>query len=58
MLSMSTVTALLDGNRSEARKIFEDIRTADYISPEDILKQPKRKKLKKYYFRTKDRNLS
>ena len=58
MLSMSTVTALLDGNRAEAREVFESIRTADYISPEDILKQPKRKKLKKYYFRTKDRTLS
>lgn len=58
MLSMSTVTALLDGNRAEAREMFESLRTADYISPEDILKQPKRKKLKKYYFRTKDRNLS
>ena len=57
MLSMSTVTALLDGNRAEAREMFESLRTADYISPEDILKQPKRKKLKKYYFRTKDRNL-
>ena len=58
MLSMSTVTALLDGNRAEAREMFESIRTADYISPEDILKQPKRKKLKRYYFRIKDRNLS
>ena len=48
MLSMSTVTALLDGNRAEAREVFESLRTADYISPEDILKQPKRKKLKKY----------
>lgn len=58
MLSMSTVTALLDGNRAEAREMFESLRTADYISPEDILKQPKRKKLKRYYFRIKDRNLS
>ena len=46
MLSMSTVTALFDGNRAEAREVFEGMRTADYISPEDILKQPKRKKLK------------
>ena len=58
MLSMSTVTALLDGNRAEARGIFESLRTADYVSPEDVLNKPKRKKLKKYYFRTKDRNLS
>ena len=58
MLSMSTVTALLDGNRAEAREVFEGMRTADYISPEDILNKPKRKKLKRYYFRIKDRNLS
>lgn len=58
MLSMSTVTALLDGNRAEAREIFESIRTADYISPEDVLNKPKRKKLKRYYFRIKDKNLS
>ena len=58
MLSMSTVTALLDGNRAEAREVFEGMRTADYISPEDVLNTPKRKKLKKYYFRIKDRNLS
>ena len=51
MLSMSTVTALLDGNRSEARKIFEDIRTAEYVIPDDILKKPKRKRIKRYYFR-------
>ena len=55
---MSTVTALLDGNRAEAREMFESLRTADYISPEEALNKPKRKKLKKYYFRTKDRNLS
>ena len=58
MLSMSTVTAMCNGNRAEAREVFEGMRTADYISPEDILKQPKRKKLKKYYFRIKDKNLS
>lgn len=58
MLSMSTVTALFDGNRAEARGIFESLRTADYVSPEDVLNKPKRKKLKKYYFRIKDRNLS
>lgn len=58
MLSMSTVTALFDGNRAEAREVFESIRTADYISPEEALKQPKRKKLKRYYFKIKDRNLS
>ena len=58
MLSMSTVTALLDGNRAEARGIFESLRTADYISPEDVLNKPKRKKLKRYYFRIKDKNLS
>ena len=55
---MSTVTALLDGNRAEAREVFEGMRTADYISPEDILNKPKRKKLKRYYFRIKDKNLS
>ena len=58
MLSMSTVTALLDGNRAEARGIFESLRTADYVSPEDVLNKPKRKKLKRYYFRIKDKNLS
>ena len=58
MLSMSTVTALLDGNRAEAREVFESLRTADYISPEDVLNKPKRKKLKRYYFRIKDKNLS
>lgn len=58
MLSMSAVTALFDGNRAEAREMFESLRTADYISPEDILNKPKRKKLKKYYFRIKDKNLS
>ena len=58
MLSMSTVTALLDGNRAEASDVFESLRTADYGRPEDVLNKPKRKKLKKYYFRIKDRNLS
>ena len=58
MLSMSTVTAMCNGNRAEARGIFESLRTADYISPEDALNKPKRKKLKRYYFRIKDRNLS
>ena len=58
MLSMSTVTALLDGNRAEAREVFESLRTADYISPEDALNKPKRKKLKRYYFKIKDKNLS
>ena len=58
MLSMSTVTALLDGNRAEARGIFESLRTADYISPEDALNKPKRKKLKRYYFKIKGKNLS
>ena len=58
MLSMSTVTALLDGNRAEAREVFEGMRTVDYVSPEDVLNKPKRKKLKKYYFRIKNRNLS
>ena len=58
MLSMSTVTALFDGNRAEAREVFEGMRTADYISPEEALKHPKRKKLKRYYFKIKDRNLS
>ena len=58
MLSMSTVTAMCNGNRAEAREVFEGMRTADYISPEDVLNKPKRKKLKRYYFRIKDRNLS
>ena len=58
MLSMSTITAMFEGNRAEAREVFESIRTADYISPEDVLNKPKRKKLKKYYFRIKDKNLS
>ena len=58
MLSMSTVTALLDGNRAEAREVFESLRTADYVSPEESLSKPKRKKLKRYYFKIKDRNLS
>ena len=58
MLSMSVVTALFDGNRAEAREVFEGMRTIDYISPEEALKQPKRKKLKRYYFKIKDRNLS
>lgn len=51
---MSTVTALLDGNRAEARGIFESLRTADYISPEEILNKPKRKKIKRYNFRSRD----
>ena len=58
MLSMSTVTALFEGNRAEAREVFEGMRTADYISPEEALSKPKRKKLKRYYFKIKDRNLS
>ena len=58
MLSMSTITAMFEGNRAEAREVFESIRTADYISPEDALNKPKRKKLKRYYFRIKDKNLS
>lgn len=58
MLSMSVVTALFDGNRAEAREVFEGMRTIDYISPEEALNKPKRKKLKRYYFRIKDRNLS
>lgn len=53
MLSMSTVTALLDGNRAEAREVFESLRTADYISPEEVFKQPKRKRVKRYYFKSK-----
>lgn len=53
MLSMSTVTALLDGNRAEAREVFEGMRTADYVSSEDILKKPKRKRVKRYYFKNK-----
>lgn len=53
MLSMSTVTALLDGNRAEAREVFESMRTADYISPEEVFKQPKRKRVKRYYFKSK-----
>lgn len=58
MLSMSTVTALFDGNRAEAREVFEGMRTADYVSPEETLNKPKRKKLKRYYFKIKYRNLS
>lgn len=54
MLSMSTVTALLDGNRAEAREVFEGMRTADYISPEEVLNKPKRKKIKRYNFRSRD----
>ena len=54
MLSMSTVTALLDGNRAEAREVFEGMRTVDYVSPEDALNKPKRKKIKRYNFRSRD----
>lgn len=54
MLSMSTVTAMCNGNRAEARGIFESLRTADYISPEDALNKPKRKKIKRYNFRSRD----
>ena len=53
MLSMSTVTALLDGNRAEARGIFESLRTADYVSSEDKLRQLKKKRVKRYYFKNK-----
>lgn len=53
MLSMSTVTALFDGNRAEAREVFEGMRTADYISPEEALKQPKRKRVKRYHFKNR-----
>ena len=49
MLSMSTVTALFDGNRAEAREVFEGMRTIDYISGEEVLKQPKRKGVKRYH---------
>lgn len=54
MLSMSTVTALFDGNRAEAREVFEGMRTIDYISPEDVLKKPKRKRIKRYNFKSRD----
>lgn len=53
MLSMSTVTALFEGNRAEAREVFEGMRTAEYISPEEVLKQPKRKRVKRYHFKNK-----
>lgn len=53
MLSMSTVTAMLDGNRAEARGIFESLRTADYISPEERESKPRGKRVKRYYFKNK-----
>ena len=53
MLSMSTVTAMCNGNRAEAREVFEGIRTADYVNPEEVLKQPKRKRVKRYYCKSK-----
>lgn len=53
MLSMSTVTALFDGNRAEAREVFEGMRTVDYISPEEVLKQPKRKRVKRYHLKNR-----
>lgn len=54
MLSMSTVTAMFEGNRAEAREVFESIRTADYINPEDVLKKPRRKRIKRYNFKSRD----
>ena len=53
MLSMSTVTALLDGNRAEAREMFESLRTEDYISPEERESKPRGKRVKRYYFKNK-----
>ena len=53
MLSMSTVTALLDGNRAEAREVFESIRTADYISPEERESKPRGKRVKRYHFKSR-----
>ena len=53
MLSMSTVTALFEGNRAEAREVFEGMRTADYISPEERESKPRGKRVKRYYFKNK-----
>lgn len=53
MLSMSVVTALFDGNRAEAREVFEGMRTIDYISPEERQSKPRKKRVKRYYFKNK-----
>lgn len=53
MLPMSTVTALFDGNRAEAREVFEGMRTADYVSPEEMQNKHRGKRVKKYYFKNK-----
>ena len=53
MLSMSTVTALFDGNRAEAREVFEGMRTADYISPEERESKPRGKRVKRYHFKSR-----
>ena len=53
MLSMGVITALLDGNRAEAREVFEGMRTAGYVSSEDKLRQLKKKRVKRYYFKNK-----
>lgn len=53
MLSMGVITALLDGNRAEAREVFEGMRTADYISPEERESKPRGKRVKRYYFKNK-----
>lgn len=50
---MGVITALLDGNRAEAREVFEGMRTADYVSSEDKLRQLKKKRVKRYYFKNK-----
>lgn len=54
MLSMGVITALFDGNRAEAREVFEGMRTADYVSSEDKLRQLKKKRVKRYYFKNKE----
>ena len=53
MLSMSTVTALFDGNRAEAREVFEGMRTVDYISPEERESKPRGKRVKRYHFKSR-----
>lgn len=50
---MNIVTALFDGNRSEAREVLEGMRTAEYVSPEERQNKPICKRIKRYYLKNK-----
>ena len=53
MLSMNIVTALFDGNKSEAREVLEGMRTAEYVSPEERQNKPICKRINRYYLKNK-----